>query len=333
MTAPAGILRPIVVIGSINTDFVCRARRIPRPGETVLGSDLATIPGGKGANQAVAMARLGGRVHMVGRVGDDDFGRRLLQGLSENDVDTRHVSITPGVASGSAVIVVDARGENAIVVSPGANARLAPADVDAAMPLLRSAAVVLLQLEIPLPTVRYALQLCRRLGVPTILDPAPVPARGLPNALYRVDVLTPNQPEAARLAGQSGEQAARKLIARGAATAVLKLGARGAMAVGRDGKAVSARPPRVRVVDSTAAGDAFTGALAVAMSEGMPMREALRFANAAGALCCTKAGAQPALPYRQDVERLISSRPAPSRGRRAPRGAPPARRSRTRPRS
>ena len=306
--------RPSGVIGSINMDLVCRAERIPLPGETVLGSDPSFITGGKGANQAVAAARLGGRVHLVGRVGDDGAGIALQRALSEYKVDTRHVTITPGVPSGSAILVVDARGENSIVVAPGANARVTSADVDAAAPLLRSAAVVLLQLEIPLPTVRHAIRLCRRFGVPTILDPAPVPAKGLPRALYAVDVLTPNQPEAALLTRASRgrgaytvrpQETGENLIRRGAASVVLKLGARGAAAFSRDGTSVSARPPRVRVVDSTAAGDAFTGALAVAMSEGMSTEQMLRFANAAGALCCTKLGAQPALPHRRDVERLL----------------------------
>jgi ribokinase len=317
--------RPIVVIGSINMDLVCRTPRVPRPGETVLGSDLATIPGGKGANQAVAAARLrspqaarlGGRVYMVGGVGDDDLGRRLLAGLCENGVNTDHVYVTAGAASGCAMILVDRRGENSIVVAPGANARVTPADVDAAVPLLRSAAVVVLQLEIPIATVRHVVAMCRRLGVPTILDPAPVPEAGLPAALFRVDVLTPNQPEAALLTGHvptgraptaRPEQTGKNLLSRGPSIVVLKLGARGSMVVGRDGTLLRARPPKVRVAHSTAAGDAFTGALAVAMSEGMGMEQALRFANAAGALCCTKFGAQPALPHRDAVDRLMQGR-------------------------
>ena len=298
-------------------DLVCRTTRVPRPGETVLGSDLSLIPGGKGANQAVAAARLGGSVHLVGRVGDDEPGRRLLRGLADNGVGTHHVTMTRGVASGCAMILVDERGENSIVVAPGANARLTPADVDAAASLLRRAAVVVLQLEIPQATVLHAVALCRRLGVPTILDPAPVPERGLARALFAVDVLTPNQPEAALLTGRADggraaiaqpQEVGKKLLAKGAKSVVLKLGARGALLIGRDGTVVSARPPRVRVVDSTAAGDAFTGALAVAMSEGRRAEEALDFANAAGALCCTKLGAQPALPTRAAVERLLRRR-------------------------
>ena len=307
-------MRPIVVIGSLNTDYVCRVNRIPRPGETILGSDLSIVPGGKGANQAVAAARLGDRVYMVGRVGDDDAGRRLREGLRRDGVNVRHVRTTSGISSGSALILVDGRGENSIVVSPGANARVAPDDVDAAEPVIRSAAAVLLQLEIPPATVRHALAMCRRLGVQTILDPAPVPPGGLPPALWRADVLTPNEPESQQLVGAGVSPGARAddpkriaglLHARGAATVVLKLGARGALLAPRDAAPRLVRPYRVRVVDSTAAGDAFNGALAVALAEGRPVDDAVRFANAAGALCCTRSGAQPSLPERSAVARLF----------------------------
>src|SRR5436190_21851972 len=190
---------PIVIIGSINMDLVCRTGRMPRPGETILGGDFVTIPGGKGANQAVAAARLassGTEVFLIGRVGSDDFGQQLLEGLKQNAVNTAHVTTTPG-ASGVAMILVDRGGENSIVVAPGANAKLSPADVDSATSIISSASVVILQLEIPLNTVRHAVGLCRESAVFTILDPAPVPADGLPRALFAVDVLTPNQQEAA----------------------------------------------------------------------------------------------------------------------------------------
>jgi ribokinase len=299
--------RPIVVIGSINTDFVLRTPHIPSPGETVVGSDLLTIPGGKGANQAVAAARLGGLVHMVGRVGEDAFGVRLREGLAANGVNVDHVKLTPGVASGCASILVDRRGENSIVVSPGANAKLTPEDVEQAGELIRGAAVVVMQLEVPLATVRHAVAMCRRLAVRTILDPAPVPPKGLPRALYGVDVLTPNEHEGAQLTGQrAAPKIAAALLSRGPSSVVLKLGAKGALIA--DGKRPPkvVRPFRVRPVDTTAAGDAFTGALAVGLSEGMPLDQAVRFANAAGALCCTKVGAQPALPDRIAVEGLLS---------------------------
>ena len=303
---------PIVVIGSINTDLVVRTPRVPAPGETVLGSDLSTLPGGKGANQAVAAARLGAHVAMIGRVGDDPSGRARLEGLRREGVGTKHVRVTPGVASGTAIILVDPRAENSIVVSPGANARVTPADVDAADSLIRSAAVVLLQLEIPLPTVRHAVALCRRMGVPTVLDPAPVPPKGLPRALMGADYLTPNGPESLRLAGlnprntsATPEHIARRLHARGARTLLLKLGRRGAAIAAPGDPVRRVRAHAVRAVDTTAAGDAFNGALAVALAEGASLEEAVRFANAAGALCCTVAGAQPSLPTRRAVARLL----------------------------
>jgi ribokinase len=286
---------PIVVIGSINMDLVCRVGSLPKPGETLLGRDFATIPGGKGANQAVAAARLAdGRVdvHMIGRVGDDAFGRELLAGLKRNGVKTKHVAVTRGVASGVAMILVDDRGENSIVVAAGANARLTRGDIDAAEPLIRTASVVVMQLEIPLATVRYAAAMCRRLGVYTILDPAPAPAKPL---RVPVDLLTPNETEA-KAAGRSGAE-----------TLVLKLGSRGCALVTSGGRQVVASF-NVRVVDTTAAGDAFTGALAVGQALAMPMPETLQMANAAGALCCTKLGAQPALPSRREVERLLVQR-------------------------
>jgi ribokinase len=300
----------VVVIGSVNMDLVARTPRLPGAGETVLGAgDLLSIPGGKGANQAVAAARLGADVFMVGRVGDDAFGRTLANGLRGEGVNTRFVKRTPGVASGCASILVDARGENCIVVSPGANARVTPADVDAAELIIRRAAVVVLQLEIPLPTVRRAVALARRHGVPTVLDPAPVPPGGLPDALYRVDVLTPNEHEAAQLVGAAGRQPdalASKLMSRGPREVVLKLGAKGSLLLDSAGATLRAKPFPVKAIDSTAAGDAFTGALAVAIAEGMPREASLRFANAAGALCCTKLGAQPALPTRREVDRLAA---------------------------
>ena len=310
---------PIVVIGSINMDLVCRTHHIPAGGETILGTDFVTIPGGKGANQAVAAAKLGGDVHMVGRVGDDDFGQRLLNGLRNHRVNTDHVTVTEGTASGIAQILVDRRGENAIVVAPGANHKLTPADVDAAEPLIARAAAVVMQLEVPFDTVVHAIALCQRLGIYTILDPAPAPAK-LPRAMYGVDVFTPNQGEAEVLLGLSGtrtrttkkvadpKQIGSALRDRGARAVVLKLGAKGAMIVGGDGDPSMIRtvkPFKVKVVDTTAAGDAFTGALAAARAEGMTMPDAVRFANAAGALCCTGFGAQPALPNREAVDRLV----------------------------
>ena len=319
---PSGELRrgPIVVIGSINMDLVCRTPAIPRPGETILGSDFVTVPGGKGANQAVAAAKLvrpGTDVYVVGRVGGDDFGQRLLNGLRQHNVRTERVTVTEGVPSGCAIIEVDRKGENSIVVVPGANARLTPADVDAAEQLIASASCVVLQLEIPLETVKHAIAMCQRLGVYTVLDPAPAPPKGLPRAMHGVDVLTPNQGEGETLLGQEKthrvkrrriadpKQVATELLAKGARAVVLKLGGKGALLVDRRGEFRQVKPFKVAVVDTTAAGDAFTAALAVARAEEMDLPAAVRFANAAGAVCCQTFGAQPALPTRDAVEKMI----------------------------
>ena len=311
---------PIVVIGSINMDLVCRVGRMPAPGETILGNELAQLPGGKGANQAVAAAKLGGPVHMIGRVGDDDFGARLINGLQQHKVNLEYVTVTEGSSSGCALILVDKKGENSIVVAPGANAKLRPADIDAAEGLLAHASGVLLQLEIPLETVQHAIAACRRLGVFTILDPAPVPAKGAPKEVFQVNVLTPNQREAEALLPlrQMGRMRRKKrvdakqigtdLLSRGPQTVVLKLGARGAMIQDQGGYIESVKGLKVSVVDTTAAGDAFSGALGVALSEGKEMRDAVKFANAAGAACCRAFGAQPALPAREEVEKLLSKR-------------------------
>lgn len=310
----------IVVIGSINMDLVCRAPRIPRPGETIFGDNLITIPGGKGANQAVAAARLADDqtdVYLVGRVGDDDFGQRLMNGLVQHRVRTEYVTITEGSSSGCAVVMVDRKGENSIVFAPGANAKLTPADVDRALPVIQDAAALVLQLEIPLETVKHAISVARELGVYTILDPAPVPERGLPREMLNVDVLVPNQGEAELLMGhrQTHRVTTKKLsdpkliggdlLSRGARTVVLKLGGKGALLVCRDGHIERYKPHKVAVLDTTAAGDAFAGALAIGHAEDMSLRDAVRFANAAGAACCTQFGAQPALPARDAVERLL----------------------------
>src|SRR5687767_12756625 len=235
----------IVVVGSVNIDLVCRTPRFPRPGETIIGDDLHAFPGGKGANQAVAAARLGAAVHMVGRVGDDAYGPQLIAALRNNRVNVTHVRKTPGVASGCAMILINRQGENAIVVASGANAAVSPADVDAAKSLIRKASLVLLQLEIPLATVLHTIALCRRLGVPTILDPAPVPARALPRAIYDVNVLTPNEHEARQLS--------QALRGKRRPRVVLKLGKRGSlMRDGSDGSSVCAPAFAVQVVDTTA---------------------------------------------------------------------------------
>ncbi len=310
----------IVVIGSINMDLVVRCPRHPRPGETVLGSDFDTYPGGKGANQAVAAARAAGSgpgslaVAMLGRVGDDGFGRTLLQGMADAGVAVEGVRVDPDHPTGVAVITVDASGENAIVVAPGANGYVSAADVEAAAPLIAGARFVLLQLEIPLPAVARAVQLARQAGVGVLLDPAPAPPAPLPGDLLAgVEVVTPNEGEAEALTGVAAGDtagamaAARALLDRGCRRALVTLGARGAvLAVAGDGPRLIPGF-KVRAVDATGAGDAFSGALAVALAEGRNWEQAVRFAHAAAALAVTRRGAQSSLAGRRAIDRFLAT--------------------------
>jgi len=302
----------IVVVGSLNMDLVVGAPKIPAPGETVIGGDLQTFPGGKGANQAVAAARLGAQVAMVGRVGDDAFGAQLRQTLENDGVDLAYVQTTAVTPSGVALIVVDAAGQNSIVVASGANMRLTPADVEAAAPAIRAADVLALQLESPLETVQRAAELARAHGVTVILNPAP--ARPLPPELLAlVDVLIPNESETAALTGlpvTSADEltaAADCLRAQGVGAVILTLGARGALLAA---EGVTRRFPAFpvdQVVDTTAAGDAFVGGLATAVAEKQPLDAAIAWGNAAGALAVARAGAQPSLPTRAAVEALLNA--------------------------
>lgn len=305
----------ILVIGSVNMDLAVRSPHMPAPGETVLGKGLAISPGGKGANQAVAAARLGGKCVFVGRVGEDAFGQQLLAGLKAEGVDCSHVLVTDDAPTGMAMIVVDAKGENAIVVAGGANQCVTPDDIFPCEDLFAAASVVLLQLELPLPAVRAAIDLARRHRCKVILDPAPAqPA--LDEALLRVDIICPNGLEADTITGQgqANEERAAKtmasdLVARGAGAAVVKLGGRGSVVVTADGHFYRVPAYKVSVVDTTAAGDAFAGALAVAVAKGEHIRQAARFANAAGALACTKFGAQSAMPTAAEVAALMRDQP------------------------
>jgi ribokinase len=313
MPAPERGRRPhVVVVGSINMDLVVRLERLPRPGETLPGRDLRTSPGGKGANQAVAAARLGARVTMIGRVGDDRFGPRLSEALAAEGVSTEHVLVTEQCPSGAAVIGVEDSGQNAIMLVAGANGRLTPEDVCAREDVFRTADVVLLQLEVTMETVEAAAMLARRHGVPVVLDPAPVPRGPLPRALGEVDVLTPNQTEAEGLTGApvataaEAERAARSLRDRGAKQVVVKLGEAGALLCDRDGRTALVPAERVDVVDTTAAGDAFTAALAIGLCRGLSLPEAVRLGCAAGTLATTRPGAQPAMPTGEEVERFLA---------------------------
>lgn len=302
----------IVVLGSLNIDLVARVPRFPAAGETLTGSDFKTVPGGKGANQAVAAARLGTRVAMVGRVGDDVFGGSLREGMQRDGVDITHVEVTPGVSTGTALIHVDDRAENTIVIIPGANGKLTPDDVDRLSGVIAGTKVLMLQLEVPLETVVRAAETAKKAGVTVILDPAP--ARELPAELLElVDIITPNETEASILTGRTvsdartAKLAAVDLLRTGVGTVLVKLGARGALlAAGNtfepmDGFAVQA-------VDTTAAGDAFGGGLATALVEGRSLQEAVVFANAVGALATTRFGAQTSMPTRQEVEEFLRQR-------------------------
>jgi ribokinase len=301
----------VVVIGSVNMDLVVRAPHVPRPGETILGHSFATIPGGKGANQAVATAKLGGNCRFVGRIGDDAFGQNILAGMKMVGVNCDHVEVTEGVPTGVALIVVDELGENAITVASGANTKLSIADIEAAKPLIASAKVCLLQLEIPLETACYAIRLARSLGVEVIVDTAPAPAADkVPQGLFDADILTPNETEAMLLTGEpaAGKREARlvatALAERGARNVVLKLGEKGSLCF--DGNHFEhVRPFRIKPVDTTAAGDAFSAALAVSRARGLPLNEAVLYANAAGAAACLKFGAQPAMPSAEEVRSLM----------------------------
>jgi ribokinase len=301
----------ITVVGSLNMDLVARAPRIPQPGETIIGSDFHTVPGGKGANQAVAAARLGAQVSMVGRVGRDAFAESLLNNLAAAGVDHTFVVHDPEAATGVALIAVDDAGQNSIIVASGANVRLSPADVDGAEAAIAGADALLLQLESPLETVTRAAKVAHAHGVPVILNPAP--ARSLPGALLAlVDVLIPNESETALLTGlpvgdpAEAEAAATALRELGVGTVILTLGERGALLAREDG-AEYFPAFEVTPVDTTAAGDAFVGGFAVALAEGRSLAEAVQWGNGAGALATTRLGAQPSLPTRQDLEGLLTT--------------------------
>jgi ribokinase len=299
----------ILVVGSLNTDLVVQAPRFPKPGETISGEDLKIIPGGKGANQAVAAARQGVSVAMLGRVGNDSFGPGLIENLKQNNVDASHVQIDPQSATGTAIIVVDANGQNSIVLSPGGNGRVIPADVIGAP--FADHRLLLLQLEIPVEAVLAAARRAKESGVRVLLNPAP--ARTLPDELLSLcDFLVPNESELSLLTGQSvndipsAEAAAKTLLGRNLKTVIVTLGGNGALIVTNDLTRHIA-PFTVDVVDTTAAGDAFIGGFASALLQNRPLEEAVRYGCACGALAATKLGAQPSLPGREEVERLIGS--------------------------
>ncbi|NWG21055.1 MAG: ribokinase [Chloroflexi bacterium] len=300
----------IAVFGSINMDLVVRTPRLPVPGETLTGHTFFTVPGGKGANQAVACARLGVPTRMVGRVGDDGFGEQLRASLRGYGVNDAGVLTTPG-SSGVAVIAVDDSAENTIVIVPGANGTVSVADVARLEQALSDAHVLLLQLEVPLDAVISAARAARDRGVVVILDPAP--AQALPEELYTLaDIITPNESEATILTGLTvaddagAAEAARVLLARGARRAIIKLGARGVWVADSAGERL-APAYAVTPVDTVAAGDAFNGGLAAALSEGRSFDEAVRWGLATGALSVLKSGAQPSMPERAELMRFLGA--------------------------
>ena len=297
----------VVVIGSLNMDLVARAARLPKGGETLAGEQFFTAPGGKGANQAVAAARLGAAVAMLGNVGDDGYGEALRQGLVDEGIDCQGVTTCGGVSSGVAIIVVDASSQNAIVIVPGANGQLTPALLGQHESVLTQAEVIVCQLEVPDAAVAWAMARGRALGKTVILNPAPATGP-LPDAwLSQVDYLIPNESEAEALTGirvddlASATRAADALRAAGARTVIVTLGAAGALCV--DAAGTRHFPAaQVDAVDTTAAGDTFVGGFAAALSQGASEEDAIRLGQRAAALSVTRSGAQPSIPHLAEVQ-------------------------------
>ncbi|MEK0179167.1 MAG: ribokinase [Oscillatoriales cyanobacterium] len=300
----------IIVFGSINLDLVAKTPRLPVPGETIIGSNFLTAGGGKGANQAVAAARLGVSTHMIGRVGNDNFGEELLTNLQSYGLNTDNISIDKNSHSGVAIIAVDDGGQNNIIVIPGANNHLGDADIERLQKLLPGATSLLLQLEIPLEVVHRAALIACEAGVRVILDPAPARS-DLPLDLYPlIDTIAPNEVEASQLVGfavhdtETAIKAAKKLQERGVKNAIVKLGDRGVVAVTAD-RTLFVPAFAVEAIDTVAAGDAFNGGLAAALDAGLSFSEAVVWGAAAGALCVTKMGAQVAMCDRATFDAFL----------------------------
>jgi len=296
--------RPIVVLGSVNADLVLRCERLPRPGETVHGQDFQTVPGGKGANQAVAAARLGGRVEFIGCIGDDAFGATARATLERAGVGTVHLRARAGVPTGVAMILVERSGQNSIALAAGANACLDIAQVDEAAATIARASLLVCQLETPLASVQHAIGIARRHGVPVLLNPAPAQPLALA-LLAKVDILVPNESEAAELlpggAALDPVAAAAALQRQGPGTVIVTLGGDGICIA--DPRGTRRRPaPVVQALDTTGAGDTFIGAFAVALQEGLDTDRAAAFAQRAAAFSVTRAGAMASMPTRAELE-------------------------------
>ncbi|PPK99874.1 ribokinase [Parapedobacter indicus] len=295
----------IIVVGSMNMDMVVKTSHIPQPGETVLGGSFLMNPGGKGANQAVAVARLGGDVTFIGKIGDDIFGKQSSQLFDEEGVDTNGILADDNSPSGIALITVDERGENSIVVAPGANAHLEPNDVEEVLDNYPDSKILLVQLEIPMRTVEHAARIARRRGMQVILNPAPANSL-VPSMFNLIDIITPNVNEAEMLSGvrisdvPSARQAAESIHQQGVKHVIVTLGKDGA-ALLEEGIFYHIPTPSVETVDTTAAGDVFNGALAVAVSEGKALKDAVSFACRAASIAVTRMGAQSSIPFRNEV--------------------------------
>lgn len=302
----------VIVFGSINMDLVVRTPRLPAPAETITGHEFFTAPGGKGANQAVAVARLGAPTKMVGRVGGDAFGQELRQNLIRVGVDVSPVFVDTTVSSGVAVIAVDDNAQNNIIIIPAANGRVGQDDLDRLETSLAGAKVLLLQLEVPLDAVVAAARLAHQRGIIVVLDPAP--AQPLPAELYSlVDILTPNEVEAGQLVGltiknpEDAAGAAKLLLSLGVKTVIIKMGALGVLLAQAEAEPTFVPAFEVKAIDTVAAGDAFNGGLAAALVEGHDLPTAIRWGAAAGALSATKMGAQPSMPTRAEFEAFLSA--------------------------
>lgn len=302
-----GNKRPMIVVGSSNTDMVIRVDHIPAPGETIIGHDFMINQGGKGANQAVAISRLGGLVAFVARVGNDGFGKQALTQLANEGIDISHVLTTDDVPTGVALISVDNNGENSIIVESGANAMLSEEDMVGARDLITQADTVLMQLETPIPTLIKAARLAREAGARVVLNPAPFPVEGLPaELLSNVDIVTPNETEASMMSGvhvkdeESAFQAILEIQKLGIGKVVLTAGSHGAYTT-IDNKMVCVPTFPVKAVDTTAAGDTFNGAICVALSDGLSLSDAIRFANHAASISVTRMGAWRSIPRREDL--------------------------------